>query len=186
MACAPASWGPEKMTTSVEDQISQRIRFLEGRRAAAIAERTERIIAGGPPSRSRISFIAWARWHRDGFVFCPGRKRQVACDRKECRMGASCSVMALKGQYGDGSAKPRRQRPICGAKTRSGGACAMRVEPGKHRCRLHGGLSTGPKTEEGRQRVAQAQRERRKNKGGAILGRPTTSSASAPTFPSCF
>jgi hypothetical protein len=39
-----------------------------------------------------------------------------------------------------------------GAKTRSGGACscpAMR----NGRCRLHGGLSTGPKTPEGRHRM---------------------------------
>jgi hypothetical protein len=40
----------------------------------------------------------------------------------------------------------------CGAKTRSGGGCccpAMR----NGRCRLHGGLSTGPKTREGRDRI---------------------------------
>jgi hypothetical protein len=40
----------------------------------------------------------------------------------------------------------------CGAKTKSGGGCycpAMR----NGRCRLHGGLSTGPKTPEGRHRV---------------------------------
>jgi hypothetical protein len=36
----------------------------------------------------------------------------------------------------------------------------MRVEFGKARCRLHGGLSTGPKTEAGRARIAQAQRRR--------------------------
>jgi len=28
------------------------------------------------------------------------------------------------------------------------------------RCRLHGGLATGPKTEEGRYRISQAQRKR--------------------------
>jgi hypothetical protein len=37
-----------------------------------------------------------------------------------------------------------------GAKTRAGRPCRMRVEFGKARCRLHGGLSTGPKTEAGR------------------------------------
>jgi len=36
----------------------------------------------------------------------------------------------------------------------------MRVEFGKARCRLHGGLSTGPKTEAGRARIAEAQRRR--------------------------
>lgn len=31
---------------------------------------------------------------------------------------------------------------------------------GKRRCRFHGGLSTGPKTQEGRERIAAAQRRR--------------------------
>jgi len=36
----------------------------------------------------------------------------------------------------------------CGARTRSGGSCGCKaLENG--RCRLHGGLSTGPKTERG-------------------------------------
>jgi hypothetical protein len=45
--------------------------------------------------------------------------------------------------------------PQCGAKTRRGTKCrcpAMR----NGRCRLHGGLSTGPKTPEGRARCAKA------------------------------
>ncbi len=54
----------------------------------------------------------------------------------------------------------RKDRPRCGAKTRAGGACLVRAEPGKARCRFHGGLSTGPKTEAGRARIAEAQRER--------------------------
>jgi hypothetical protein len=49
---------------------------------------------------------------------------------------------------------------LCGAKTRAGGCCQVRAEPGKARCRFHGGKSTGPKTEEGRNRIAEAQRQR--------------------------
>jgi hypothetical protein len=48
----------------------------------------------------------------------------------------------------------RKDRPRCGAKTRAGGACLARVEPGKARCRFHGGSSTGPKTAIGRARIA--------------------------------
>jgi hypothetical protein len=51
-------------------------------------------------------------------------------------------------------------QPVCGAKTRAGRPCRMRVEFGKARCRFHGGLSTGPKTEAGRARIAEAQRRR--------------------------
>jgi hypothetical protein len=54
----------------------------------------------------------------------------------------------------------RRDRPRCGAKTRAGGRCLVRVELGSARCRFHGGLSTGPKTEGGRARIAEAQRRR--------------------------
>jgi ABC transporter substrate binding protein len=36
----------------------------------------------------------------------------------------------------------------------------MRVVPAKRRCRFHGGMSTGPKTEAGRARIAEAQRRR--------------------------
>ena len=45
----------------------------------------------------------------------------------------------------------------CGAKTRSGKPCAKYPINGKRRCRLHGGLSTGPRTAEGRARIASAQ-----------------------------
>lgn len=63
----------------------------------------------------------------------------------------------------------RKDLPRCGAKTRAGGGCLVRAEPGRRRCRFHGGLSTGPKTEVGRARIAEAQRRRwqayRANKG---------------------
>ena len=44
----------------------------------------------------------------------------------------------------------------CGAKTRSGVPCAKFPMEGKRRCRLHGGLSTGPKTPEGRAAISAA------------------------------
>ena len=56
---------------------------------------------------------------------------------------------------------PARVRPvICGARTRKGTPCKARAVPGKKRCRFHGGFSTGPKTPEGRERIAEAQRTR--------------------------
>ena len=44
----------------------------------------------------------------------------------------------------------------CGAKTRRGTACRRPATKKNGRCRLHGGASTGPRTEEGRARVAAA------------------------------
>ena len=51
-------------------------------------------------------------------------------------------------------------RVPCGAKTRKGTPCRAKSEPGRKRCRFHGGLSTGPKTAEGLARIAEAQRRR--------------------------
>ena len=53
-----------------------------------------------------------------------------------------------------------RLRIICGAKTRKGGQCRNKSEPGKRRCKFHGGKSTGAKTPEGLARIAEAQKRR--------------------------
>ena len=47
-------------------------------------------------------------------------------------------------------------RVICGAKTRKGTPCRGKSEPGKRRCRFHGGKSTGPRTAEGLERIREA------------------------------
>ncbi|MCR9140134.1 MAG: helix-turn-helix domain-containing protein [Alphaproteobacteria bacterium] len=53
-----------------------------------------------------------------------------------------------------------RGKLICGAKTRKGTPCQAKALPGKKRCKYHGGMSTGPKTADGRERIARAQRRR--------------------------
>ncbi len=54
-----------------------------------------------------------------------------------------------------------RARVRCEAKTtRKGTPCRNMSEPGKRRCKHHGGRSTGPKTAEGKARIADAQRLR--------------------------
>lgn len=42
----------------------------------------------------------------------------------------------------------------CGAKTRAGTPCKLTSLYGNGRCKFHGGLSTGPTTDEGKRRVA--------------------------------
>jgi len=51
---------------------------------------------------------------------------------------------------------PTQSPTRCGAKTRSGAPCAKLPMVGKRRCRLHGGLSTGPKTPAGRAAISAA------------------------------
>lgn len=46
--------------------------------------------------------------------------------------------------------------PRCGAKTRKGTLCLAPAMKGKQRCRMHGGKSTGARTEEGKKRVKKA------------------------------
>lgn len=61
-----------------------------------------------------------------------------------------------------------RLSPRCGAVARHGAPCRRIPKRGHERCRLHGGASTGPKTLEGRQRIAAARtvhgRETRENR----------------------
>ena len=45
----------------------------------------------------------------------------------------------------------------CAAKTRKGSPCQRPARLPVGRCRVHGGASTGPRTEEGRARIAAAQ-----------------------------
>ena len=55
---------------------------------------------------------------------------------------------------------PKIERPFCGAKCRDGHSCRRRALQDKTRCRIHGGLSTGPKTPEGKARIVAARRRR--------------------------
>jgi hypothetical protein len=55
---------------------------------------------------------------------------------------------------------PKAEQERCRATCRDGHACLMRVVPGKRRCRLHGGLSTGPRTPAGCARIGESNRRR--------------------------
>ncbi len=63
------------------------------------------------------------------------------------------------------------RRIRCRAKTRKGHPCKMLSEAGRYRCKFHGGMSTGPRTPEGKARISAAQKKRwaeyRKVKGGS-------------------
>lgn len=56
----------------------------------------------------------------------------------------------------------KKNRPLCGACCRDGHSCKAKAVVNKNgrvvngRCRMHGGLSTGAKTEEGRERCREA------------------------------
>lgn len=53
-----------------------------------------------------------------------------------------------------GDLPPECRGMICGAKTRAGTPCKRRDLYRSGRCKLHGGLSTGPRTAKGKRRCA--------------------------------
>lgn len=72
---------------------------------------------------------------------------------------------------GDPSVSPR-----CGAKTRAGGKCRAPAMWSKKRqrytrCRMHGGASTGPHSEEGRDRCRRARWKHGRHSAAAIAER---------------
>ena len=90
---------------------------------------------------------------------CPAHDGKTLCISANC-LGNTCAQLSKIGLDANGMPLRKRSRPKCGAKTRKGTPCLMRVEAGMPRCRLHGGLSTGPKTKEGRERIAAGQKRR--------------------------
>jgi len=59
-----------------------------------------------------------------------------------------------------GPARGQGMRFRCGARTRAGHACRRKGSGRGGRCLNHGGKSTGPRSIEGRQRIARAQTDR--------------------------
>ena len=82
------------------------------------------------------------------------------------RAGISRHLRAGAYDFGDGlplwteswlaakKAKQESRRVICGARRhRDGQPCRAKSEPGKLRCKWHGGRSTGPRSDEGKARA---------------------------------
>jgi hypothetical protein len=131
--------------------------FAEPRRGPAAAARSE-------PSRARrvaASTVA-SRLVRRRRRVVHVSPRPSACGGAACArvMGSYWKNRDMTLVSDQPSPRRRRGRLLCGAKTRAHGCCQVRAEPGKARCRFHGGKSTGPKTQAGRARIAEAQRRR--------------------------
>lgn len=65
-----------------------------------------------------------------------------------------------------------RRKTLCGARTRLDGHPCKRMALTNGRCPNHGGMSTGPKTAEGRARISQAQRARWQRVAAALAAFP--------------
>lgn len=80
-------------------------------------------------------------------------------DKMRAKIDAEVEVKMAAFRY-RAAVRAARLRIVCGAKTRKETVCRNLSEPGRRRCKFHGGKSTGPKTQDGRERIADAQRAR--------------------------
>jgi hypothetical protein len=102
-----------------------------------------------------------SNYFSDPYRACPYTEdsspaRQMSCSKcmnNVCRRFGELRINVV------GNPLPEWDRPACRA-GRNGQRCTEKALPGRRRCRLHRGLSTGPKTEARRQRIAEAQRRR--------------------------
>jgi hypothetical protein len=135
-----------------------RARRLEAELAALQVR--QNVIDCGLPDGSGIKPENWGLRHQYSYFVCPQSRGRYTCTEPECGAGGSCIALRALGLRGDGQVLPKQMRPACGARTRQGASCKAKVVPGKRRCRLHGGLSSGPRTALGRERISNAQRQR--------------------------
>lgn len=117
--------------------------------------------------KSQVDRCAWGLCRMAGVLALPdvperhsapidwAARREAALSTQDAAFVAM--VARLKARS-DAVTATRRVR--CGAKTRKGTPCRMKSEPGKRRCKFHGGKSTGARTSEGKARIAEAQRRR--------------------------
>ena len=74
------------------------------------------------------------------------------------------SAVSVRAMIKTNNTEPNNTK-LCLAKNRSGKPCQKHPIVGRTRCRLHGGLSTGPKTPEGKARIVAAHyKHRRRSK----------------------
>ena len=79
---------------------------------------------------------------------------------------------------------PRAERPRCSARTRAGGVCRAQAllnkagQPG--RCRMHGGLSTGPRTKRGKETNRRRAKAQMRDRWAALRAAGKTSVELSP------
>ncbi|WP_370738609.1 HGGxSTG domain-containing protein [Maliponia aquimaris] len=95
--------------------------------------------------------ISYWETRKEAFVVSHGIPNRL---RRICDLDVFWAAEAAE----EDAEKPRQT--VCGARTREGGQCRTLSVPGRTRCPIHGGKSTGPKTSAGIGRISAAQRRR--------------------------
>ncbi|WP_347917115.1 helix-turn-helix transcriptional regulator [Paracoccus marcusii] len=117
--------------------------------------------------RAKVERTAWAVERMAEVLNLPDAPvvlpvKMVFIDRRAQEMARQDALRLAMMQAVEAQLKAIKanRRVRCGAKTRKGTACRMKSEPGRRRCKFHGGKSTGPTTADGKARIAEAQRLR--------------------------
>ena len=138
-------------------KLYPRIDYMPGREAAAIFAARQGLERPGSAAATNSAvldaiLIEWAELTGTNY----GEVERPMSLGARLTPGAP---MTLRSQT-----QPSFLRVVCGAKRhRDGQPCQAKSEPGKRRCRFHGGRSTGPRTPEGKARVAQNLPRTRRN-----------------------
>ena len=100
--------------------------------------------------------LGWAVWPASETTTHPRGDGVLSLSERMDALAAA-QLVAFKDREAQ---RVARRRVRCGARTRKGTPCRNKSEPGKRRCKFHGGLSTGARTPEGIERIREAQRRR--------------------------
>jgi len=147
-------------------KLYPRIDYMPGREAAAIfaARRAEERPGSAAGTLSAVLDAILIEWAELTGTNYNEVARPMSLAKSEPSDRVRELVMTLAPQKRNGQGRVR-----CGAKRhRDGQPCQALSEPGKRRCRFHGGRSTGPRTPEGKARVAQNLLRTRQNNGEAV------------------
>lgn len=130
---------------------NRRMDYYPSREAEAVIEAVRAPLRPGSASATNGAILdaivtAWAE--------SSGIKYQSEIKPKTSGVGSEF-IDATRARMSSGLQRATpMQRATCGAKRhRDGQPCEAKSEPGKKRCRFHGGRSTGPRTPEGKARA---------------------------------
>lgn len=162
-------------TFGVTGQDVKRARSVAGLTQIRLAERAGLHVNSVKRLERRRRRILCSSWHALGrcaahLPALPPIERRWGADRAPPTMtsprkaeqfsDANAGARPQHGVKAKPAWRPRKaDRPRCGAKTRKGSPCQAPARA-NGRCRMHGGLSTGARTEEGRQKIREAQLRR--------------------------
>ncbi len=130
-----------------------RVDYMPGASALAVIEERKRRERPGSVASTNSAVIdaIVLDWARMTGINNGRESSSMTLPKRNKSSSKAPTRMTLRGEA------PQRstERVVCGAKRhRDGQPCQAKSEPGKRRCRFHGGMSTGPRTTEGKLRVA--------------------------------